>query len=235
MTHDELLYWLKETDKDKLEVLFSKADEVRKKHVGDDVHLRALVEISNHCSRQCHYCGLRAGNKDVKRYSMSKEEILACANKAASMGYGTIVMQAGEDFGLDVEWLAEVIKEIKQKTPMAVTLSLGERTKDELVLWKNAGADRYLMRFETSNAKLFKKLHPPISENAPDRIQILKTLKQIGYEVGSGVMTGIPNQSWDSLARDIELFKELNLDMIGSGPYIAHPDTPLGDDENCHC
>lgn len=230
LTHDDLVQWLREEDPARLEGLFGWADAVRKEHVGDAVHLRGLVEISNYCSRQCGYCGLRAGNKDLERYRMTADEILDCAKEAAGYGYGTAVLQAGEDYGIEGEWLAGVVRRIKCETPLAVTLSMGERPDDDLVRWREAGADRYLLRFETSDFKLFQLIHPPHPARPPeDRLAILQRLRKLGYEVGSGVMIGIPGQSYDSLANDLELFHTLDLDMIGVGPYISHPDTPLGD------
>ena len=151
ITLQEIERWLKESDEKTLETLWARADEVRKATVGDEVHLRGLIEISNHCVRRCAYCGLAAGNRTIERYRMTREEIVDCALKAVRLGYGTVVMQAGEDYGIVADWLAEVIREIKRQTPLAVTLSLGERPYEELKLWKQAGADRYLLRFETSN------------------------------------------------------------------------------------
>jgi biotin synthase len=160
---------------------------------------------------------------------MTDEEVLACARQAVAFGYGTVVLQAGEDPGLRREWITDVVRRIKGETPLAVTLSLGERSDDDLVAWREAGADRYLLRFETSNRELYDHIHPPRPGEASDRLAILRRLGQLGYEVGSGVMIGIPGQTYDDLARDIELFGELELDMIGVGPFLVHPDTPLGD------
>jgi biotin synthase len=228
LKRDEILSWLKETDAARLRELWKTADEVRRKHVGDDVHLRGLVEISNHCVRQCHYCGIRAGNRELQRYRMTRDEILECARQAVMFGYGTVVLQAGEDPVLDAGWMEGVVKAIKSETGLAVTLSLGERTLNELEIWKRAGADRYLMRFETSNRALFDSIHPPAGKRKSDRIKLLREIRKIGYEVGSGVMVGIPGQTWDDMANDILMFRELDLDMIGIGPFIAHPGTPLG-------
>jgi biotin synthase len=228
----EILSWLKEEDPQRLQTLYMWADQLRRRMVGDQVHLRGLVEISNRCARRCAYCGLQAGNAALVRYRMQPAEIVECARAAATLGYGTVVLQAGEDYGIGGEWLAAVVREIKAETRLAVTLSMGERSDADLALWRKAGADRYLLRFETSDAALFELIHPPLASGpARSRIAILRTLRELGYETGSGVMIGIPGQSWDSLARDIELFGELDLDMIGVGPYIAHPATPLGSGE----
>ena len=155
---------------------------------------------------------------------MQQGEILACAKQAAAFGYGTLVLQAGEDPGLDAHWIADLICTIKRSTPLAVTLSLGERTPAELELWRASGADRYLLRFETSDRELFARIHPPRNQQSiSDRIDLLRTIKSLGYETGSGIMVGIPGQTYESVARDLKLFRELDLDMIGIGPYLAHP------------
>ncbi len=229
LTRDLILHWLREDRPGKLQELWNWADRVRRENVGDAVHLRGLVEISNYCSRQCGYCGLRAANQDLERYRMTADEILACAHEAARYGYGTTVLQAGEDYGIEAEWLADIVRLIKAETPLAVTLSMGERPDEDLALWREAGADRYLLRFETSDPDLFGLIHPPHpARPATDRLQILGRLRELGYETGSGVMIGIPGQSYESLANDIDTFRSLDLDMVGVGPYISHPDTPLG-------
>ena len=228
MQKQHILSWLLNTDSQELTHLWELADKVRERHVGNAIHLRGLIEISNICARQCGYCGLNALNTAVTRYRMTEDEILACAREAASFGYGTVVMQAGEDPGITAVWMAGLIRRIKTETGLAVTLSLGERTDEEFRMWRDAGADRYLLRFETSNRELYDRIHPPLPGQTSDRIAMLRRLRDLGYETGSGVMTGIPGQTYDDLANDILLFRELDLDMIGIGPYIPHPDTPLG-------
>jgi biotin synthase len=228
ITRNDILVWLCETDDTRLEELWREADRVRHENVGDEVHLRGLVEFSNHCARLCGYCGLRRDNRELDRYRMTLVEILACAREAVRFGYGTVVLQSGEDFGATADWVAEVVRRIKSETALAVTLSLGERREPELLLWRHAGADRYLLRFETSNEQLYDRIHPSLPGVRSDRIALLRRLREIGYEVGSGVMVGIPGQSWDDLADDLEMFRHLDLDMIGVGPYIPHPATPLG-------
>ncbi|MBN1515900.1 [FeFe] hydrogenase H-cluster radical SAM maturase HydE [Candidatus Sumerlaeota bacterium] len=232
MTKQEIEQWVRETNEAALEELWRTADEMRRRTVGEAVHLRGLIEISNHCVRQCGYCGLRAANKGLERYRMSEAEILECAHQAVCYGYGTVVMQAGEDYGITRDWLADVVRRIKAETSLAVTLSMGERPREELETWREAGADRYLLRFETSDPELYNLIHPTPSARAyQDRMAILRDLRELGYEVGSGVMVGIPGQSYASLANDIDTFRDWDLDMIGVGPYISHPDTPLGRDE----
>ncbi len=224
----EILNWLRETDPQRLEELWRRADETRRNQVGNAVHLRGLVEISNYCGRQCAYCGLRLGNRKLGRYRMRAEEIFAAAQQSAELGYGTVVLQAGEDYGLTAGGLAEIIRQIKGETPLAVTLSLGERPDENLKLWRAAGADRYLLRLETSDRNLFEEIHPPLGDRECDRVGMLRRLRNFGYEVGSGIMVGIPGQTYASVANDIALFRELDLDMIGIGPFIPHPETPLG-------
>lgn len=226
--HHTIENWLCENREEKLEELWSQADEVRQKNVGNEVHLRGLIEFSNHCRRSCGYCGLNVGNHDVTRYRMTADEILACAREAVDYGYGTVVLQSGEDPGCDAQWLTQVIRRIKNETPLAVTLSVGERHDNELEAWKQAGADRYLLRFETSAPELYKRIHPDVGNELSDRIDLLRRLRGMGYEIGSGVMIGIPGQTHSILARDIDTFRELDLDMIGVGPYIAHSATSLG-------
>ncbi|MBU4271552.1 MAG: [FeFe] hydrogenase H-cluster radical SAM maturase HydE [Planctomycetes bacterium] len=250
MQRSEIINWLRETDPGRLEDLWRPADRTRRENVGDEVHLRGLVELSNHCVRLCGYCGLRAANTGLQRYRMSDDEVLRCAHQAVEFGYGTVVLQSGEDPQLTGRRMTGLIRRIKAETPLAVTLSLGERDDDELAEWRRAGADRYLLRFETSNRELYDRIHPPKADvpsaakrsrwggsstatptgDVPhSRFAILHTLRELGYEVGSGVMIGIPGQTFDDLADDIELFGRLDLDMIGVGPYLRHPDTPLAD------
>ena len=229
LTQGEVLSWLTETDSARMETLWALADGVRRRYVGDAVHLRGLVEISNHCVRICGYCGISLHNRDVPRYRMESGEIWECARQAVRLGFGSIVLQAGEDYGLTRDFIAKLVRRIKEETPLAVTLSLGERPEEDLASWREAGADRYLLRFETSDATLYERIHPSLPGRPSDRFALLARLREMGYEIGSGVMVGIPGQSYDSLAQDILRFAELDLDMIGVGPFIPHPATPLGE------
>lgn len=225
----ELMAWLKETDPGRLEALRTRADAVRAQHVGPDVHFRGLIEFSNICRRACWYCGIRAGNAEIQRYRLGREHILQSARLAHRLNFGSIVLQSGEDPGLDIDDFCDTIRLIKDETGLAITLSLGERTFDELARMKMAGADRYLLRFETSNSILYDKIHPKLSGQVnADRFEILRQLAELGYEVGTGVMVGIPGSTWEDLATDIELFGKMDIDMIGIGPFIPHPKTPLG-------
>jgi biotin synthase len=228
MNEKQIISWLREEDEQKLETLWREADKTRIAHVGDQVHLRGLIEISNICARRCGYCGINADNRQIARYRMTEEEIMDCVQKAVDFGYGTVVMQSGEDYGITRQWMANLIRRIKAETSLAVTLSLGERSHEDLVAWREAGANRYLLRFETSNRTLYDRIHPPLGDKTSDRFVILENLKKLGYEVGSGIMIGIPDQTYADLACDILTFRKLDLDMIGVGPYIPHPATPLG-------
>lgn len=228
LDHETLVGWLRESDPAVLERLWARADAVRAEHVGDDVHLRGLIELSNYCVRHCLYCGIRACSPDLTRYRMTRDEVLSCARTAKALGYGTAVLQAGEDPELTLDFIADIIRTIKAETGLAVTLSLGERTDDELQAWKAAGADRFLLRFETSDPALYRKIHPSLPGTVSDRLAQLRRMRAVGYEIGSGVMVGIPGQTYDILARDIETFRELDIDMIGIGPFLPSPRTPLG-------
>ncbi len=231
MERNQILSWLLEEDEGRLNELWQWSDQVRRKNVGTEVHLRGLIEISNHCIRQCGYCGLRSDHKGLERYRMGEEEILASVSLAQNLGYGTVVLQAGEDYGIKRGWLSHVIGRIKTETPLAVTLSMGERRDKDLEAWRKAGADRYLLRFETSDPSLYRLIHPTLYPGRLNRLALLRRLKGLGYEVGSGVMIGIPGQTYESLAHDIDLFRRFDLDMIGVGPYLLHPSTPLGKGE----
>ena len=228
MEKSEIESWLREEDEDKLQLLWHAANEARAKHIGDEVYLRGLIEISNYCRRACHYCGLRSANRGLPRYRLLQQEALMSARKAASLGYSTVVLQAGEDSVLTQSWMGTLIRRIKTSTGLVVTLSLGERTPEELVAWKLAGADRYFLRFETSNEELYRKVHPSWPAICNNRFELLAAARNLGYEIGSGLMVGLPGQSYEDLVRDIQLLKKHDFDMIGVGPFIPHPDTPLG-------
>ena len=224
----EIAAWLRETNAELLEELWAEADRIRSERVGDAALLRGLVEISNRCSRNCLYCGVRAERR-VERYRMTQAEILDCAKFAKENALATLVLQAGEDQTLDAGFVAETVRAIREDFGLVVTLSLGERTDSDFIRWKEAGANRYLLRFETSNPALYAALHPNVDgAGLAGRIAVLKRLREIGYEIGSGVMIGVPGQTFDDLARDLTLFRELDLDMIGSGPFLPHSETPLG-------
>lgn len=206
--------------------LFSLADKTRKEYVGDEVHLRGLIEFSNICKRQCKYCGLRCEDKFIDRYRISKENIISYAEHAVNMGYKTIVLQSGEDEYYNTDLMCEIIAGIK-KLGVALTLSIGEKTYEEYKAFKEAGADRYLIRIETTDKTLYNQMHPNMDFD--NRVRCLENLGRLGYEVGTGCLVGLPNQTIESLADDILFFKEINADMVGIGPFIPHPHTPLKD------
>jgi biotin synthase len=224
---DEILRRLRETDRARLRESWAEADRVRRETVGDEVHLRGLIDIGNVCVRRCLYCGIRAG-APMRRYRMSREEVLAQAALAKKFGYGTLVLQSGEDPGIETEGMARLLVEIKDRYGLAVTVSLGERPLADYRRFREAGADRVLLKFESSNPDLYRRIHPPLADNEPSRPDQLRALRDLGYEIGSGAMIGVPGQTFDILARDLLLFAALDLDMIGIGPYIPHPATPLG-------
>jgi len=208
--------------------LFELADEVRRESVGDEVHLRGIIEFSNYCSQACLYCGISSLNRNLHRYRMTTGEIREAARKAAEMGFKTIVLQAGEDPYYEASSIAELVSDIK-KMDVAVTLSLGERNREDYRLWREAGADRYLLKFETSDPELYRRLRPRCSLER--RLQCLSHLEELGYEVGSGIMVGLPGQTLSSIAHDILLMRKLRLAMAGIGPFIPHPATPLASAE----
>jgi biotin synthase len=228
LDHTGLKSWLLERDPLALQALWAEADRVRRARVGDEVHLRGLIEVSSHCVRHCLYCGLRAPAEGLERYRMDGGEILACALEAKRLGYGTVVLQAGEDPGLGRQAMADTIRAIKRDTALAITLSLGERSDDDLLAWREAGADRYLLRFETSDPVLYRRIHPSLPGVPSDRFAQLRRMRRMGYEIGTGVMVGIPGQTWDTLAADLLRFREFDMDMIGVGPFLPSPRTPLG-------
>ena len=206
------------------EELYKYANRVREESVGDGVHLRGLIEFSNICKCSCKYCGLRSPNTKIERYRLEPDEIIKYAKQGTELGYKTIVLQSGEDSFYDTKKLCYIISEIK-KFDTAITLSIGEKTLEEYKAYKDAGADRYLLRIETTDEELYKTMHPKMS--LENRKQCLYNIKKLGYEVGTGCLVGLPNQTVESLADDILFFKELDADMIGIGPFIPHPDTPL--------
>ena len=216
-------------DDSKNDWLFSYADKIRKDYVGDEVHLRGLIEFSNICKCQCKYCGLRSPNKTIERYRIKQDDIISCAQKAVELGYRTIVLQSGEDEYYTRDILCNIVEKIKN-LDVALTLSIGERSFEDYKAFKCAGADRYLIRIETTDRNLYKEMHPNMDFD--NRLRCLKDLRKLGYEVGTGCLVGLPGQTIESLANDILFFKEINADMVGIGPFIANNQTPLKDSQN---
>ncbi len=213
--------------------LYSKAAEIKEKYLGKKVHFRGLIEMSNLCQKNCFYCGIRVGNTKVKRYNLSDDEVLEAVNFAWENRYGSIVIQTGEvnnkNFADRVENLLDKINKATN-SELGITLSLGEQPEDTYQRWFNKRATRYLLRIESSNQDLYYKLHPKDkNHNFGARIECLKSLKKVGYQVGTGVMIGLPFQTHEHLAEDLLWMQEFDVDMVGMGPYVEHPDTPLFD------
>ena len=208
------------------EGLRERADAERRRLCGDEVHLRGIVEFSNVCSRDCLYCGLRRSNARLSRYSMGPDEIVAAAEAAFREGVRTIVLQSGENDAMTAERMAGIVAAVKERLDVAVTLCVGARSEELYRACREAGADRYLLRHETANARLHAELRPDSS--LEDRLGALRTLRRLGYQVGCGSMIGLPGQTADDLADDLLLAREMDADMAGFGPFVPHPDTPLG-------
>ena len=215
--------------KENLQALYNKAYEVKKQYVGTTVYLRGLIELSNICSKNCYYCGIRSGNKELQRYQISYEEALAEAKLCLQMHYGSIVIQAGEREDKPwVDFITKLIQGIKELSEgkLGITLSLGEQNLEVYQRWFEAGAHRYLLRIETSNKELYSTLHP-VNHNFEKRLKCLNLIQECGYQVGTGVMVGLPGQTIEDLANDILFFYDLDVDMLGMGPFIPHHNTPL--------
>jgi len=222
---------LLESEGDDRTLLFRKSAEVKEKYIGKKVWFRGLIEFSNLCGKDCLYCGIRKGNKNLERYSLSDDEILAAARFAFVNRYGSIALQSGE---LESRFVTNRIENLLHKIKklsngeLGVTLSVGEQEPEVYRKWFEAGAHRYLLRVESTNRELYNKIHPNDSKhNFNRRLDCLKSLQDIGYMTGTGVMIGLPFQTMDDLAGDLQFMKEFNIDMCGMGPYIEHADTPL--------
>lgn len=210
--------------------LFSKAVKQRKKYYDNTVYIRGLIEISNHCKNDCLYCGIRRSNSTLTRYRLSKNDILTCTDEGYRLGFRTFVLQGGEDLYYSDNEICSIVYEIKSKHPdCAVTLSIGEKPKDSYRAYKNAGADRYLLRHETADSEHYRKLHPE-SMSLEVRKKCLWDLKELGYQVGSGFMVGSPYQTQETLVKDLRFLEELQPDMIGIGPFLPHSATPFANE-----
>ena len=203
------------------------AVETRKKHYGNSVYIRGLIEISNICKNDCLYCGIRRSNRDCERYRLTKEQILSCCEEGYALGFRTFVMQGGEDAYFTDERLCDIVSAIKGKYPdCAVTLSMGERSRESYERLYAAGADRYLLRHETATAEHYEKLHPS-EMRFEERMQCLRDLKDIGFQTGCGFMVGSPYQTYADIARDLKFIEEFKPQMCGIGPFIPHKATPF--------
>lgn len=227
MSPDALAAFIQDVTPEQRQSVFNKARELCDAAYGRRVYLRGLIEISNHCAKDCYYCGIRRGNKSVERYRLDKRQILDCCALGDRLGLKTFVLQGGEDAYFTDERLVDIVSSIKAEYPdHAITLSLGERSEQSYILLKKAGADRYLLRHETADQEHYSRLHPADSvfEN---RMQCIRTLKSLSFQTGVGFMVGSPRQTALHLAQDLLFVNELQPQMIGIGPFIPHADTPF--------
>ncbi|MCH5251471.1 MAG: [FeFe] hydrogenase H-cluster radical SAM maturase HydE [Lachnospiraceae bacterium] len=232
LTDDELVRVIEGLNEEEKEELFARARTVREREYGTAVYTRGLIEFSNYCRNDCYYCGIRKSNANAERYRLTKEEILLCAREGYELGFRTFVLQSGEDMWFTKERIEEIIRQIKKEFPdCAITLSLGERSREEYECWYEAGADRYLLRHETADEYHYRKLHPE-NMSLANRKECLFMLRKIGYQVGAGFMVGSPFQTVDNLVTDLRFLQELKPHMIGIGPYLSHQDTPFAGEKN---
>ncbi len=229
LARDEFAELIENRDDSLMEYAARKAVEIRIREYGRDVYVRGLIEFTNYCRNDCYYCGIRAGNARAKRYRLSEEEILACCDKGETLGFRTFVLQGGEDPFYSDGDICRIVEQIKRKHPdCAVTLSIGERSREAYRRFFESGAERYLLRQETANEAHYSMLHPP-TMSAENRKRCLWDLKEIGYQVGCGFLVGTPGQGVSEIYEDLIFMQELQPQMIGIGPYLAHQDTPWRD------
>ena len=226
---DELLHYIATDDPAEGEALFARAREARSSHYGQDVYFRGLIEFSNYCKNNCYYCGIREGNLRVERYRLSLEEILECCRLGDLLGYRTFVFQSGEDPWFTDDRIVEMVEAVRGEFPdHAITLSIGERSRESYERFFRAGANRYLLRHETASEEHYRKLHPR-QMSLRERKQCLRDLKDIGYQVGAGFMVGAPFQTPEYLLADLRFLQELEPHMVGIGPFLPQEDTPFRD------
>lgn len=231
LTQTDIVRMLATEDKEARAKLYRQAYSIKQQQVGTKVYYRGIVEFSNYCTKNCFYCGIRRDNPETERYSMTESEILECTAVAHQYGYGSVVLQSGERSDeAFISFVEDMLRAIKKQSDnhLGITLSLGEQTPETLKRWFDAGAHRYLLRIESSNRDIYHALHPE-DHDFDRRLQCLQDLREIGYQVGTGVMIGLPGQTLEDLAADVLFFKEHDIDMIGMGPYIVHHGTPLAE------
>ena len=229
LTRDEALQLIREGAEYK-DKLFALAQRAAQQSFGRNIFVRGLIEFTNYCKNDCYYCGIRRSNKNAARYRLTRDEILKCCRAGYALGFRTFVLQGGEDYTYSDEDIAAIVRAIKQQHPdCAVTLSIGERSRETYKLWKEAGADRYLLRHETADFNHYAMLHPA-ELSAESRQSCLYTLKELGYQAGAGFMVGSPYQTAENLADDLMFLQKLRPQMIGIGPFIPHHDTPFKDE-----
>ena len=227
LTLSEYEYLIESRTQESAERLRELAVRVRREHYGNAVYIRGLIEISNICKNDCIYCGIRCSNKDCERYRLTKEDILSCCDEGYALGFRTFVMQGGEDPHFDDDLLCDIVSSIKGKYPdCAVTLSMGERSRESYERLFAAGADRYLLRHETADAEHYSKLHPS-NMSFENRMRCLRDLKDIGFQTGCGFMVGSPYQTYAHIAKDLKFIEEFKPQMCGIGPFIPHKATPF--------
>ena len=213
------------------EKLFNRSAEIKNKYVNNIVYLRGLIEFSNICGKNCNYCGIRSDNKKIKRYKLTDKEIISAAQYAYDNNYGSVVLQSGEIESKEfVDRISKLVKQIKSisNDKLGITLSVGEQDENAYKKWFENGAHRYLLRIETSNEELYRKIHPQDGKhNYKRRLKCLESLQKIGYQTGTGVMIGLPFQTTEDLANDLLFMRNFDIDMVGMGPYIEHLDTPI--------
>lgn len=228
---DEALKALLETDAFD-ERLFTEADRIRRAVYGDEVYIRGLIEFTNICKNNCYYCGIRRDNRSAVRYRLSEEEILSCCEQGYALGFRTFVLQGGEDPFFNDHILCGIVSHIRSRFPdCAITLSVGERSRESYQALFDAGANRYLLRHETADDAHYRRLHPS-DMSLQNRKDCLFALREIGYQVGAGFMVGSPFQTTDNILSDLRFLQELSPDMIGIGPFLTHPNTPFAREQN---
>lgn len=227
MTREQIILYLQGADD---ATLFALSAATKRREVGDKVYLRGLIELGNRCRKNCLYCGIRRDNKLVERYELTVDQVINAASYAYESGYGSIVIQSGEQQSERfTDYICELVTAIKELSfqKLGITLSLGEQSESTYRRWFNAGSHRYLLRIESSSPQLYSSIHP--SDHLFDeRLACLNTLRSTGFQVGTGVMIGLPGQTLENLADDLLFLRDLNIDMCGMGPYIEHPNAPLG-------
>ena len=218
-------------DQKTIDILKQEAVRIQKKYFGNKIYTRGLEEFTNYCRNDCYYCGIRRSNTNAVRYRLTKEEILQCCENGHELGFRTFVLQGGEDPWFNDERMVDIIQTIKKNYPdCAITLSIGEKSKESYRKFREAGADRYLLRHETANEDHYRYLHPE-NLSLSNRKQCLYDLKELGYQIGAGFMVGAPGQTMENLAEDLVFLKELNPHMVGIGPFIPHHDTKFAKEE----
>ncbi|MBR1874052.1 MAG: [Eubacterium sp.] len=227
LSKQEWVFLIENMSDELISSVSSRADKIRKKIYGNKVYTRGLIEFSNYCKNDCYYCGIRCSNKSAARYRLSKDEILACCSEGYELGFRTFVLQSGEDSYFTDDRICDIVSSIRSAYPdCAITLSIGEKSREAYTSYFQAGADRYLLRHETADEAHYQRLHPG-NMSLKSRMQCLYDLKEIGYQIGAGFMVGSPYQTPETLAEDMIFLSELKPHMVGIGPYITHKDTPF--------